>query len=50
MTCDCGEILAQGSGYFATDYSCGKCGAEYNASKHKLASRSQWGEETGEQF
>jgi hypothetical protein len=50
MRCCCGEILTQGSGYFATDYACGKCGTEYNSSGHKLAPRCQWGEETGEYF
>ena len=31
MTCDCGKILHQGSGQFATDYRCDKCGQEYNS-------------------
>jgi hypothetical protein len=27
---------------------CDSCGADYNQSGHRLAPRSQWGEETGE--
>ncbi len=46
----CGQILRRGSGYFATDYRCDICGAEYNSSGHKLAPRQFWGEETGECF
>lgn len=46
----CGEVLRRGSGYFATDYLCPICDAEYNGSGHKLAPRSMWGEETGETF
>jgi hypothetical protein len=46
----CGQILRKGTGYFATDYLCDKCGAEYNSAGNRLAPRNMWGEETGEQF
>lgn len=50
ITCTCGKVLVQGSGYFATDYKCSECNSEYNSSGHKLVPRNQWGEETGEHF
>ena len=50
MKCNCGNEMNKGSGYFSTDYQCERCGNEYNSSGQILSSRSQWGEETGEQF
>jgi hypothetical protein len=45
VKCDCGEeVVCQG--FTST---C-KCGADYNWSGQRLASRSQWGEETGESY
>ena len=41
--CDCGAEVELG-GFTNT---C-ECGADYNMSGQRLASRSQWGEETGE--
>jgi predicted RNA-binding Zn-ribbon protein involved in translation (DUF1610 family) len=46
----CGKELKQGSGYFSTDYKCPVCGSEYNSAGNKLTDRSEWGEETDEQF
>lgn len=44
--CDCGEYLpSYGPG---RDYSCDKCGRDYNSNGQRLAPRSQWGKETGE--
>jgi hypothetical protein len=44
IECTCGEeVLCM----FNTN-SCGGCGGEYNISGQHLASRSQWGAETGE--
>lgn len=43
IRCDCGEILIC-DGFTNT---C-SCGADYNMSGQRLASRKQWGEETGE--
>lgn len=43
----CGEVVYLYSGW-AND--CEKCGTEYNGSGQMLASRDQWGEETGERF
>jgi hypothetical protein len=44
--CDECRALVSLSGFTNT---C-ECGAEYNMSGQRLAPRSQWGEETGEQF
>lgn len=44
--CDCGARVVLHSSW-ANDCHCGR---EYNASGQLLAPRSQWGEETGEQF
>jgi phage FluMu protein Com len=46
----CGQVLIRGSGYFPTDYKCPRCSHEYNSNGNLLTPRSQWGEETGEQF
>ena len=46
----CGNRLRAGSGEFAHEYQCPDCEADFDSSGHKLAPRSQWGEETGEQF
>lgn len=43
LRCDCGADVAL-EGFTNT---C-RCGADYNMSGQRLASRSQWGEETGE--
>lgn len=45
LECDCGYQFELHSSW-AND--CDKCGREYNGSGQLLASRSQWGEETGE--
>lgn len=42
--CDCGRRVAL-VGFTNT---CGGCGTDYNMSGQRLASREQWGEETGE--
>lgn len=47
IECDCGAPVELGSSWAN---SCEKCGREYNGSGQLLASRSQWGEETGERF
>jgi hypothetical protein len=44
--CSCGRTVALDSSWANT---C-DCGREYNGSGQLLAARSQWGEETGEQF
>lgn len=31
MTCQCGTLMHQGTGDFATDYKCSKCGRMYNS-------------------
>ena len=46
----CGTECHRGSGYFSTDYLCQGCGTEFNSAGQVLSQRSQWGEETGEQF
>ena len=43
VTCDCGQLIE--CSRFTNTCS---CGADYNMSGQLLASRSQWGEETGE--
>jgi hypothetical protein len=46
LVCDCGhciEIIPHGR-----DISCEQCEAEFNSAGQRLASRDQWGEETGE--
>ena len=48
--CECGSWMNKGTGEFETDYKCSKCDREYDSSGHRLAPRSQWGEETGERF
>lgn len=40
----CGEELV----CYGFTNTCEKCGADYNWAGQRLASRSQWGEETGE--
>lgn len=45
--CSCGKNVALDSSW-ANE--CDGCGREYNGSGQQLAHRSQWGEETGEQF
>lgn len=42
--CDCGANVSLGN--FTN--TCSRCGADYNGSGQRLASREQWGEETGE--
>jgi hypothetical protein len=42
--CDCGANVELPS--FTN--TCDGCGADYNSSGQRLASRTQWGEETGE--
>lgn len=42
----CGEWIACN----AFTVTCDDCGADYNMSGHRLAPRSQWGEETGEHW
>lgn len=44
IQCACGSSVAC-NGFTNT---CSGCGADYNMSGQLLASRSQWGEETGE--
>lgn len=44
ITCACGRTVAI---YGVFTNTC-ECGRDYNWSGHLLASRSQWGEETGE--
>jgi len=44
--CDCGNKVTLSSSWANV---CSRCGAEYNGFGQRLASRSQWGEETGEQ-
>jgi hypothetical protein len=46
-TCYCGNEIALASGWAN---SCSNCGTEYNGAGQRLASRSQWGAETGEVF
>lgn len=46
LQCDCGRFLDWAG--FGRDYSCDRCGREYNSGGQDLAPRSQWGEETGE--
>lgn len=46
VRCDCGEEVHCND---AWANSC-ECGQEFNGSGQRLAPRSQWGEETGEQF
>ena len=45
VICDCGEDVE------CHDFTntC-QCGADFNMSGHRLAPRSQWGEETGEHW
>lgn len=44
VRCDCGAKV-----YCSTfTNTCDRCGADYNMDGQRLASRSQWGEETGE--
>jgi len=46
VKCDCGiEFTIYVRNFTST---CVNCGADYNGNGQKLASRSQWGEETGE--
>jgi len=45
IVCKCGEKIELEARYINT---CRKCGADYNASGKKLAPRSEWGTETGE--
>ena len=47
MVCGCGNVWEEGPTY-GRDFSCDKCGADYNSGGQRLADRSQWGEETGE--
>ncbi len=42
--CECGHVVE----LLQFTNTCGKCGRDYNMSGQRLASRSQWGEETGE--
>lgn len=44
LRCDCG-VKVYLHGFTNT---CPKCGADYNSAGQRLACRSQWGEETGE--
>lgn len=44
--CDCGHLIPWEG--FGADYSCSRCGREYNSGGQALAPRCQWGEETGE--
>jgi hypothetical protein len=46
LRCECGAFLDWCG--FGQDYSCDRCGREYNSGGQALAPRSQWGEETGE--
>lgn len=47
IECRCGAHLSLESSW-ANE--CERCHTEYNGSGQELAPRSQWGEETGEQF
>ena len=31
MSCECGTLMHQGTGQFATDYKCSKCGRMFNS-------------------
>ena len=31
MTCQCGAVMRQGTGQFATDYKCDRCGKMFNS-------------------
>jgi hypothetical protein len=46
VRCDCGALVTC-SGFTTT---CDQCGVDYNWNGDRLASRSQWGEETGESY
>jgi hypothetical protein len=47
IRCACGYVILV---WDANDQQCGCCEREYNCVGQLLAPRSQWGEETGEQF
>lgn len=47
----CGTTMYQGSNpEFLTDMVCSVCGKDHDSGGRPLAPRSQWGEETGENF